>query len=91
MPSNKRETYNELATYKDYVSGKTKFPNGILQDCTQVFRDYGWRMCTPYDNSGPNMEKLGEISTFFNQYDGFITEANDFTDMYALYKNDARG
>ena len=88
MSGIRREVYNKLATFKDYVNGKTKYPKGKLQNCSETFRGYGWRICTPYDNSEPNRKQLGEISNFFNTYEGFTTEANDFTDMYALYKID---
>lgn len=91
MSNSKRETYDKLAAYSKYVTGNYKFPKGKLQDCTQVFKDYGWTVCVPYDKTKLNVEKLGNISKFLNKYDGFVTEANDISDLYTLYKNDARG
>ena len=88
MSENRRNVYKQLATYKNYINGTTNYPKDLLEDCSRFFWELRWRVNIPYSKGDSTLATLTKISKFFNSHKGFETKAENFIDMYVLYKID---
>ena len=88
MSENRRDVWRQLAIYKDYINGTTKYPKNLLEDCSRFFWELHWRVSIPYSKGDSTIATLTKISKFFNSHEGFETKADNFIDLYVLYKVD---